>query len=180
MIRGLRGNALCSKAERRFCHTLNLGNATATTNEAESPKATKETTHQARLWAMPRLSKSKKLLEIAMKAWRIPAWLNIPVDSLPPDVGSLFYLDRLQVHQFYWKLGEPAFVCKRFCMDIYDPSWEKNHARSKIIASLDVYPHRVSPILAFSGVRQSYHMYAHKYDCIYSSHTIARCFPLLE
>lgn len=154
----LRGTARGSKAGRRLCHTLDIGNAPARAapNEEESPKPIKETTRPARLWAMQRVSQRKYYLDQAMRAWRIPACLDISTNSLPQGLGPLLYLDRLQLHQFFWKFGNPDFLCTKFCMDVYDASWEKRYAKSSILASLDVYPQRVSLILAFSCVHQAY------------------------
>ncbi|MCO5596511.1 hypothetical protein L7F22_050574 [Adiantum nelumboides] len=141
-----------SKPLRRLYHALDEANsaaatAVATGNEAENPQPTKQL---PRLWAMQRLSTSKRHLVAAMKAWRIPGAYNKPLDWLPPGLGCLLFMDRLQVNKFYWEFGYPGFICKRFHLDIYDPSWERNHNTARVIGSLEVYAHMVSCMLAFS------------------------------
>ena len=97
----------------------------------------------ASLWAMERITTQKSSLLSALKAWRIPACLDMSTESLSEDIGPLIYLDRLQIHQFYWRLGKPNFLCTKFKLCLYDRSWEQNLKASQIIATLEVYPHVV-------------------------------------
>lgn len=129
---GPRGTAVCSKFGRRFCN-----NAAGVTNEG-----LKKPPQRARLWAMERTkSKNKSELAAAMKAWRFPASLHLTIDWLPEGVSSLLYMDRLQVHQFYWKLGDHGFICTPFQLDIYERGWEEDFEKARVLSSVVVYPH---------------------------------------
>eukprot|EP00250_Pteridium_aquilinum_P011224 c19920_g1_i1 orf=119-883(+) len=143
MIRGggRPGATLCREAGRRLCHTLDLRNAAGVSAGEEDMMKPTKPLQQARLWAMERVSKNKSHLATSLKAWRIPACVDMVVDWLPEGMGHLLYMDRLQVHQFYWKLGDPGFICTKFHMDIFDRTWEKSCKTSKVIATLEVYPH---------------------------------------
>jgi hypothetical protein len=93
---------------------------------------------------MERICKHKSSLLSALKAWRIPGCLDMSTESLPEEIGPLIYLDRLQIHQFYWRLGKPTFLCTKFKLCLYDRSWEHNLKASQIIATVEVYPHVVT------------------------------------
>lgn len=131
-------------AGRRLCHTLARPAAALNAEAAEEARAKPATPFQARLWAMERVSKHRKHLVSSLKAWRIPACLDRFMEGLPEGIGFLVYLDRLQVHQFYWKLGNPRFLCTKFQLDLHDRTWEDNFNESKIIATVEVYPHMVN------------------------------------
>ncbi|KAI5077263.1 hypothetical protein GOP47_0007087 [Adiantum capillus-veneris] len=140
MLRGwLRATAVCSKHGRRFCD-----NAAGATAKGDVDSKSFKSPQKPRLWAMERVSKTKAQRVASMKAWRIPACIDFMVDWLPEGVGSLLYLDKLQVHQFYWKLGDPGFICTPFQLDIYERAWEKHYEKAKVLASVELYPHLIN------------------------------------
>ncbi|MCO5552323.1 hypothetical protein L7F22_005834 [Adiantum nelumboides] len=140
MLRGrLRGTAVCSNAGRRF-----FNNAVGATVTGDGESKLLKAPQNTRLWAMERVSKAKASRVTATKAWRIPACLDFMIDWLPEGISPLLYLDKLQVHQFYWTLGDPGFICTRFHLDIYERAWDKHFEKAKVLTSLEVYPHLVS------------------------------------
>ncbi|KAH7422619.1 hypothetical protein KP509_12G017500 [Ceratopteris richardii] len=136
LLTGLRTRTVSSTAWKRLCSTV----ADTTVGREPKPDAPEVST-QPRLWAMERVDKSKGDLSKHVKAWRFPACIDPAIDWLPEGVGRLVYLDKLQVHQQFWKLGEVAFICTPFLLDIFERTWDKQYEKSRVVASLEVYPH---------------------------------------
>lgn len=89
----------------------------------------------------------KKHLVGSMKGGRIPACVDRTLDGLPArdyEGGFLVYLDRLQVHQYLWKMGNPKFMSTKFLLEIFDRSWEYDKRKTTVISRVEVYPHVVN------------------------------------